>query len=182
MTRFSCLFLRIALILLLHQLRIFKLGKYWPTFEILMLTLGNSLMALKDLILLLFTFIFFSAVFGMKLFGWSYKACVCRIDENCHLPHWHMYDFFHSCLNVFRILCGEWIETLWDCMEVAGQPWCISFYMMVILIGNLLVSIPCFYIFLEEIGVIQVVVFIMWTNGIQWLVNVLSKVVTTSHM
>ncbi|KAM5155246.1 sodium channel protein type 7 subunit alpha [Callospermophilus lateralis] len=131
-----------------RMLRIFKLGKYWPTFEILMLTLGNSLKALKDLILLLFTFIFFSAVFGMKLFGWSYKACVCRIDENCQLPRWHMHDFFHSCLNVFRILCGEWIETLWDCMEVAGQPWCISFYMMVILIGNLLVL----YLFLALVS------------------------------
>ncbi|VTJ84415.1 Hypothetical predicted protein, partial [Marmota monax] len=131
-----------------RMLRIFKLGKYWPTFEILMLTLGNSLSALKDLILLLFTFIFFSAVFGMKLFGWSYKACVCRIDENCQLPRWHMHDFFHSCLNVFRILCGEWIETLWDCMEVAGQPWCISFYMMVILIGNLLVL----YLFLALVS------------------------------
>ncbi|XP_033612299.1 sodium channel protein type 7 subunit alpha [Fukomys damarensis] len=120
-------------------LQIFKLGKYWPTFKRLMLTLGNSLMALKDLILLLFTFIFFSAVFGMKLFGQSYKDCVCRIDKDCHLPRWHMHDFFHSYLLVFRILCGEWIEALWDCMEVAGQSSCVCFYMMVILIGNLLI-------------------------------------------
>ncbi|XP_012932381.1 sodium channel protein type 7 subunit alpha [Heterocephalus glaber] len=123
----------------LSILQIFKLGKYWPTFRRLILTLGNSLMALKDLILLLFTFVFFSAVFGMKLFGQSYKDCVCRIDKDCHLPRWHMHDFFHSYLLVFRILCGEWIETLWDCMEVGGQSSCICFYMMVILIGNLLI-------------------------------------------
>nr|XP_036851965.1 sodium channel protein type 7 subunit alpha isoform X1 [Manis javanica]XP_036851966.1 sodium channel protein type 7 subunit alpha isoform X1 [Manis javanica] len=120
-------------------LRIFKLGKYWPTFKILMLTLRNSLVALKDLVLLLVIFVFFSAVVGLKLFGLSYKECVCNIDKDCHLPRWHMYDFLHSYLNIFRILCGEWIETLWDCFKVAGEFSCISFYMMVILIGNLLI-------------------------------------------
>ncbi|XP_057361442.1 sodium channel protein type 7 subunit alpha isoform X2 [Manis pentadactyla] len=120
-------------------LRIFKLGKYWPTFKILMLTLRNSLVTLKDLVLLLVTFVFFSAVVGLKLFGLSYKECVCNIDKDCHLPRWHMYDFLHSGLNVFRILCGEWIETLWDCFKVAGEFSCISFYMMVILIGNLMI-------------------------------------------
>ncbi|KAM6174198.1 LOW QUALITY PROTEIN: sodium channel protein type 7 subunit alpha [Erethizon dorsatum] len=123
----------------LRTLQIFKLGKYWPTFRRLMLTLSNSLMALKDVILLLFTFVFFSTVFGMKLFRDSYRECVCRIDKDCQLPRWHMHDLFHSYLIVFRILCGEWIETLWDCMEVAGQSSCICFYMMVILIGNLLI-------------------------------------------
>ncbi|XP_015421265.1 PREDICTED: sodium channel protein type 7 subunit alpha [Myotis davidii] len=119
-------------------LRIFKLGKYWPTFEILKLTLIKSLVALKDLILLLSTFLFFSAVVGTKLFGMSYKAYVYNLDKDCQLPRWHMSDFFHSFLNVFRILCGEWVETLWDCFDIAGQFTCVPFYMMVILIGNLL--------------------------------------------
>ncbi|XP_067597771.1 sodium channel protein type 7 subunit alpha isoform X2 [Pseudorca crassidens] len=129
-------------------LRIFKLGRYWPTFKILLLTLGNSVMALKDLVLLLFTFIFFSAVLGLKLFGSNYKIYVCNIDEDCQLPHWHMHDFLHSFLNVFRILCGEWIETLWDCFKVAGQFSCIPFYMMVILVGNLLIL----YLFLALVS------------------------------
>uniref|UniRef100_A0A452UC21 Sodium channel protein type 7 subunit alpha n=1 Tax=Ursus maritimus TaxID=29073 RepID=A0A452UC21_URSMA len=130
------------------RLRIFKLAKYWPTFKILMQILNNSLVALKDLVLLLFTFTFFSAVVGLKLFGMSYKECVCIIDKDCRLPRWHMHDFFHSYLNVFRILCGEWIETLWDCFKVAGQFGCISFYMMVILIGNLLII----YLFLALVS------------------------------
>ncbi|XP_053454028.1 sodium channel protein type 7 subunit alpha isoform X2 [Nycticebus coucang] len=133
---------------LFRMLRIFKLGKYWPTFENLMLTLINSLAALEDLVLLLFTFIFFSAVLGMKLFGQSYEEGVCRIDRDCLVPRWHMYDFLHAFLNVFRMLCGEWIETLWDCMEVAGRAWCISFYMMVILIGNFLIL----YLFLALVS------------------------------
>ena len=52
-----------------------------------------------------------------------------------------MKDFFHSFLIVFRVLCGEWIETMWDCMEVAGQPLCILVFMLVMVIGNLVVSI-----------------------------------------
>ncbi|XP_045875362.1 sodium channel protein type 7 subunit alpha [Meles meles] len=128
--------------------RIFKLAKYWPTFKILMQILNISLVALKDLVLLLFTFTFFSAVVGLKLFGMSYEACVCNIDKDCRLPRWHMHDFFHSYLNVFRILCGEWIETLWDCFKIAGQFGCITFYMMVILIGNLLII----YLFLALVS------------------------------
>ncbi|XP_046515757.1 sodium channel protein type 7 subunit alpha [Equus quagga] len=137
-----------ALLRSFRVLRIFKLGKYWTTFNILVLTLSNSLEALKDLVLLLFTFMFFSAVVGLELFGLSYKECVCKIDKDCQLPRWHMHDFFHSFLNVFRILCGEWIETLWDCFKVAGQFSCIPFYMMVILIGNLLIL----YLFLALVS------------------------------
>ncbi|MEQ2174449.1 hypothetical protein GOODEAATRI_008085 [Goodea atripinnis] len=66
-----------------------------------------------------------------RLFGKSYKDCVCKIAMDCELPRWHMNDFFHSFLIVFRVLCGEWIETMWDCMEVAGQAMCIIVFMMV---------------------------------------------------
>uniref|UniRef100_F7AFH6 Sodium channel protein n=1 Tax=Macaca mulatta TaxID=9544 RepID=F7AFH6_MACMU len=137
-----------ALLRLFRMLRIFKLGKYWPTFQILMRSLSNAWVTLRDLVLLLFIFMFFSAAFGMRLFGQNYEEFVCHIDQNCQLPRWHMHDFFHSYLNVFRILCGEWVETLWDCMEVAGQSWCIPFYLMVILIGNLLVV----YLFLALVS------------------------------
>lgn len=75
--------------------------------------------------------------FELQRFIWN-------VDKDSQLPRWHMIDFFHSYLTVFRILCGEWIETLWDCFNVAGQFHCFPFYMMVILIGNLLVSNPCF--------------------------------------
>uniref|UniRef100_A0A2K6BVF1 Sodium channel protein n=1 Tax=Macaca nemestrina TaxID=9545 RepID=A0A2K6BVF1_MACNE len=137
-----------VLLRLFRMLRIFKLGKYWPTFQILMRSLSKAWVTLRDLVLLLFIFMFFSAAFGMRLFGQNYEEFVCHIDQNCQLPRWHMHDFFHSYLNVFRILCGEWVETLWDCMEVAGQSWCIPFYLMVILIGNLLVV----YLFLALVS------------------------------
>lgn len=70
----------------------------------------------------------------------SLQDCVCKISKDCTLPRWHMKDFFHSFLIVFRVLCGEWIETMWDCMEVAGQPLCLLVFMLVMVIGNLVVS------------------------------------------
>uniref|UniRef100_A0A8C2G6Z8 Sodium channel protein n=1 Tax=Cyprinus carpio TaxID=7962 RepID=A0A8C2G6Z8_CYPCA len=120
-------------------LRVFKLAKSWPTLNMLIKIIGNSVGALGNLTLVLAIIVFIFAVVGMQLFGKSYRECVCKISEDCELPRWHMDDFFHSFLIVFRVLCGEWIETMWDCMEVAGQSMCLIVFMMVMVIGNLVV-------------------------------------------
>uniref|UniRef100_A0A671YAF1 Sodium channel protein n=1 Tax=Sparus aurata TaxID=8175 RepID=A0A671YAF1_SPAAU len=120
-------------------LRVFKLAKSWPTLNMLIKIIGNSVGALGNLTLVLAIIVFIFAVVGMQLFGKSYKDCVCKIASSCELPRWHMNDFFHSFLIVFRILCGEWIETMWDCMEVAGPGMCLVVFMMVMVIGNLVV-------------------------------------------
>ncbi|XP_053321997.1 sodium channel protein type 5 subunit alpha-like [Spea bombifrons] len=120
-------------------LRVFKLAKSWPTLNTLIKIIGNSVGALGNLTLVLAIIVFIFAVVGVQLFGKNYLDCVCKINEDCKLPRWHMNDFFHSFLIVFRVLCGEWIETMWDCMEVAGQPLCILVFMLVMVIGNLVV-------------------------------------------
>uniref|UniRef100_A0A8C1QPV6 Sodium channel protein n=1 Tax=Cyprinus carpio TaxID=7962 RepID=A0A8C1QPV6_CYPCA len=120
-------------------MRVFKLAKSWPTLNMLIKIISNSVGALGNLTLVLAIIVFIFAVVGMQLFGKSYRDCVCKISEDCKLPRWHMTDFFHSFLIIFRILCGEWIETMWDCMEVAGQGMCIVVFMMVMIIGNLVV-------------------------------------------
>ncbi|XP_064202786.1 sodium channel protein type 4 subunit alpha-like isoform X4 [Anguilla rostrata] len=120
-------------------LRVFKLAKSWPTLNTLIKIIGNSVGALGNLTLVLAIIVFIFAVVGMQLFGKNYQDCVCKISKDCTLPRWHMTDFFHSFLIVFRVLCGEWIETMWDCMEVAGQPLCILVFMLVMVIGNLVV-------------------------------------------
>uniref|UniRef100_A0A671P6X8 Sodium channel protein n=1 Tax=Sinocyclocheilus anshuiensis TaxID=1608454 RepID=A0A671P6X8_9TELE len=120
-------------------LRVFKLAKSWPTLNTLIKIIGNSVGALGNLTLVLAIIVFIFAVVGMQLFGKNYESCVCKISRDCTLPRWHMKDFFHSFLIVFRVLCGEWIETMWDCMEVAGQPLCILVFMLVMVIGNLVV-------------------------------------------
>uniref|UniRef100_A0A3Q3J377 Sodium channel protein n=1 Tax=Monopterus albus TaxID=43700 RepID=A0A3Q3J377_MONAL len=120
-------------------LRVFKLAKSWPTLNMLIKIIGNSVGALGNLTLVLAIIVFIFAVVGMQLFGKSYKDCVCKISSECELPRWHMTDFFHSFLIVFRILCGEWIETMWHCMEVSGIAMCLVVFMLVMVIGNLVV-------------------------------------------
>uniref|UniRef100_A0A8C7TVF7 Sodium channel protein n=1 Tax=Oncorhynchus mykiss TaxID=8022 RepID=A0A8C7TVF7_ONCMY len=120
-------------------MRVFKLAKSWPTLNMLIKIIGNSVGALGNLTLVLAIIVFIFAVVGMQLFGKSYKECVCKISLDCELPRWHMHDFFHAFLIIFRVLCGEWIETMWECMEVAGQGMCLIVFMMVMVIGNLVV-------------------------------------------
>uniref|UniRef100_A0A452GZ23 Ion transport domain-containing protein n=1 Tax=Gopherus agassizii TaxID=38772 RepID=A0A452GZ23_9SAUR len=111
----------------------------WPTLNTLIKIIGNSVGALGNLTLVLAIIVFIFAVVGMQLFGKDYSLNVNKISTNNSLPRWHMYDFFHSFLIIFRILCGEWIETMWDCMEVAGQPLCLLVFLLVMVIGNLVV-------------------------------------------
>ncbi|XP_067398879.1 sodium channel protein type 5 subunit alpha-like isoform X2 [Emydura macquarii macquarii] len=120
-------------------LRVFKLAKSWPTLNTLIKIIGNSVGALGNLTLVLAIIVFIFAVVGMQLFGKDYTQHVTKISPNKKLPRWHMNDFFHSFLIIFRILCGEWIETMWDCMEVAGQPLCLLVFLLVMVIGNLVV-------------------------------------------
>ena len=41
---------------------------------------------------------------------------------------------------VFRILCGEWIEPLWDCMRVINPFGCNMFFLGTLVLGNFMVS------------------------------------------
>ncbi|XP_060732614.1 sodium channel, voltage-gated, type I-like, alpha isoform X2 [Tachysurus vachellii] len=121
-------------------LRVFKLAKSWPTLNMLIKIIHNSVGALGNLTLVLAIIVFIFAVVGMQLFGKSYTSCYCKSTTgDCRLPRWHMSDFFHSFLIVFRVLCGEWIETMWDCMNVAGQSKCLTVFLLVMVIGNLVV-------------------------------------------
>uniref|UniRef100_A0A8D0HSQ7 Sodium channel protein n=1 Tax=Sphenodon punctatus TaxID=8508 RepID=A0A8D0HSQ7_SPHPU len=122
-------------------LRVFKLAKSWPTLNTLIKIIGNSVGALGNLTLVLAIIVFIFAIVGMQLFGKSYvDNCnlICK-DKCCECLRWHMMDFFHSFLIIFRILCGEWIETMWDCMVVASQPMCLILFLLVMVLGNLVV-------------------------------------------
>ncbi|XP_025030329.1 sodium channel protein type 5 subunit alpha-like [Python bivittatus] len=122
----------------LRLMRVFKLAKSWPTLNTLIKIILNSVDALGNLTLVLAIIIFIFAVFGMQLFGSSYKTFCNKLDPNCKL-RWHMEDFFHSFLIIFRILCGEWIETMWHCMVVAEPSLCLLVFVLVMVIGNLVV-------------------------------------------
>lgn len=64
------------------------------------------------------------------------------------LPRWNFTDFMHSFMIVFRVLCGEWIESMWDCMYV-GDVSCIPFFLATVVIGNLVVSTQQFIVYIH---------------------------------
>ncbi|XP_051904942.1 sodium channel protein type 4 subunit alpha B-like isoform X2 [Hippocampus zosterae] len=129
----------LSILRLFCVMRVFRLARWWPNFNALLKLIGSSLGVLRNFTLLLAIITFTFSVFGMQLFGQEYKENVCLISKDCSLPRWHMADFFHAFLVTFRILCGEWIETMWDCMEVAGQRGCLIFYLFAVVIGKLAV-------------------------------------------
>lgn len=127
------------------QLRALRLARWWSTLGVLMKITWASVSPLGLVLVLV---VFMSSVVGMELFQEDYKDLVCRIQSDCTLPRWHMVDFFHSVLVVFRVLWGEWIKCLWDCMQVSNRTTCVVFYVTVLLTGNLLVR-PGSSLFLE---------------------------------
>ncbi|XP_028942552.1 sodium channel protein type 5 subunit alpha, partial [Antrostomus carolinensis] len=119
-------------------LRIFKLAKSWPALNTLMKIILNSVSALGNLTLVLMITVFIFAVVGKQVLGSYYENYYYKINTDENL-RWHMKDFCHSFLIIFRILCGEWIETMWECMEVAGKGLCLPIFLLVLVIGNLVV-------------------------------------------
>ncbi|XP_035662890.1 sodium channel protein type 9 subunit alpha-like isoform X2 [Branchiostoma floridae] len=118
-------------------LRVFKLAKSWPTLNLLISIIGNSLGALGNLTFILGIVVYIFAVIGMQLFGEYYTAEA----FGGTLPRWHFQDFFHGFMIIFRVLCGEWVETMWDCMHCAGSayPACLIMFLLTMVIGNLVI-------------------------------------------
>ena len=113
------------------------MAKSWPTLNLLISIMGKTVGALGNLTLVLCIIIFIFAVMGMQLFGKSYTDNVEKFHFGI-MPRWSFIDFMHSFMIVFRVLCGEWIESMWDCMLVASNV-CVPFFLATVVIGNLVV-------------------------------------------
>ncbi|XP_073757951.1 sodium channel protein type 11 subunit alpha isoform X3 [Callorhinus ursinus] len=127
----------------LRVLRVFKLAKSWPTLNILIKIIGHSVGALGNLTVVLAIVVFIFSVVGMQVFGSKFNSIKsnktsCGPTAPC-LRRWHMGDFYHSFLVVFRILCGEWIENMWECMQETNQALCIVVFLSIMVIGKLVV-------------------------------------------
>lgn len=96
------------------QLRVLKLAQSWITMRVLLSIILSTIGALGNLTFILVIVIYIFAVIGMQLFGKDYTDATFAPDP---VPRWNFNDFFHSFMMIFRILCGEWIEPLWDCMR-----------------------------------------------------------------
>ncbi|XP_053401964.1 sodium channel protein type 4 subunit alpha B-like isoform X1 [Mercenaria mercenaria] len=118
-------------------LRVFKLAKSWQTLNMLISIVARTLGALGNLTFVLGIVIFIFAVMGQQLFAQDYDRFY--IDETKEgLPRWCFKDFLHSFMIVFRVLCGEWIQSMWYCIRAVGNV-CIPFFLLTYVIGNLVV-------------------------------------------
>src|SRR6218665_873405 len=146
----SCLLLN-GLTMDLLQLRVFKLAKSWPTLNLLIGIIGRTMGALGNLCFVLAIILFIFAVMGMPLFGPSY------IDKNFEggTPNWNFTDFLHSFMIVFRVLCGEWIQSMWDCIH-CNSYMCIPFFLLTMIIGNLVVCCCCLLTAVRRLTVLLV--------------------------
>eukprot|EP00049_Salpingoeca_infusionum_P014061 m.261974 g.261974 ORF g.261974 m.261974 type:complete len:2012 (+) comp15585_c0_seq2:444-6479(+) len=113
-------------------LRVFRLARSWSTLHALASIIARSFSALSNLTLVLILVIYIFAVVGMQLFQTGY---VPENFEGGEVPRWNFRDFFHSFLLIFRVLCGEWIEPLWDTVQAAGYG-AVAFYVLAIVVGN----------------------------------------------
>ncbi|KAH3854426.1 hypothetical protein DPMN_096968 [Dreissena polymorpha] len=114
-------------------LRVFKLAKSWQTLNMLIGIVARTIGALGNLTFVLGIVIFIFAVMGQQLFSGNYTE---HYKDN--LPRWNFKDFLHSFMIVFRVLCGEWIESMWNCIQAASYV-CIPFFLLTYIIGNLVV-------------------------------------------
>ncbi|VDI64609.1 Hypothetical predicted protein [Mytilus galloprovincialis] len=115
-------------------LRVLKLAQSWKTMRLLLQIILSTLGSLGPLTLILIIVIYIFAVIGLQLFSKSYTTDVFGDD----IPRWHFKDFFHAMMMVFRVLCGEWIEPLWDCMRAEGEL-CMVVFLPTLVLGNFIV-------------------------------------------
>ncbi|KAK3600469.1 hypothetical protein CHS0354_013028 [Potamilus streckersoni] len=115
-------------------LRVFKLAQSWPTMRLLLSIIMSTLGALGNLTVILCIMIYIFAVIGLQLFSDKYTEDVFGTD----LPRWHFKDIFHSFMMIFRTLCGEWIEPLWDCMRASNEL-CMAVFLPTLVLGNFII-------------------------------------------
>ncbi|XP_028841801.1 sodium channel protein type 4 subunit alpha-like [Denticeps clupeoides] len=119
-------------------MRVFRLTRFSATLQLFMNIISHSACYIS---LALFIFVFASSMLGFLLFSVLRSSKCEKTQNDCERPIWHMEDFIHTFMLIFRMLYCEWIETLWDCMEIVGPGTCLSFYTIVLLIGKLLIVI-----------------------------------------
>ncbi|KAJ2948316.1 hypothetical protein O0L34_g7554 [Tuta absoluta] len=123
----------------LRLLRVLKLAQSWTTMKVLLSIIISTIGALGNLTFVLVIVIYIFAVIGMQLFSKSYTPDKFEPDP---VPRWNFNDFFHSFMMIFRILCGEWIEPLWDCMraeQATGAESCFFIFLPALVMGNFMV-------------------------------------------
>lgn len=116
------------------------MAKSWKTMERLMKAIARSVEPVGNITLILSVVIYIFAVLGIKVFGQAYTPE--KFGEG-GVPRWNFNDFWHAVMMVFRVLCGEWIEPLWDCMRASSPEKATLFFLAVLVVGNFIVRRVC---------------------------------------
>ncbi|XP_063675163.1 sodium channel protein type 9 subunit alpha-like isoform X8 [Bolinopsis microptera] len=120
----------------LRVLRVFRLAKSWSTMKALIDIIAESISGLVYLSIILGVVIYTLSVIGMNLFQNEYS----EYYNSETMPRWNYQDFYHSFILLFRILCGEWIELLYETLNATnGDQWPVIFYLGALVLGNFLV-------------------------------------------
>ena len=97
--------------------------------------IAESISGLVYLSVILGVVIYALSVIGMNLFKPMYSEFY---KED--MPRWNYQDFQHSFILLFRILCGEWIELLYETLlATKGKFWPVVFYIGALVMGNFLI-------------------------------------------
>eukprot|EP00117_Sycon_ciliatum_P046107 scpid9228/ scgid2998/ Sodium channel protein 60E; Drosophila ion channel 60; Drosophila sodium channel 1; Protein smell-impaired 60E; Sodium channel 2 len=121
--------------MLFLQLRVLKMAQSWSTMRSLLAIIANSIKDLGYLTLVMGIILCTFALVGMHLFQPYYTTYAFAPDP---IPRWNFTDFGNSLMVIFRIVCGEWIEPLYDTMR-ASSPAAAIFYLIVLAVGNFLI-------------------------------------------
>ncbi|KAJ7374231.1 hypothetical protein OS493_007307 [Desmophyllum pertusum] len=119
----------------LRLFRVLNLAQSWKTMAKLVTAITKSVGPVGNITLILGVIIYIFAVVGMRVFGDAYTPDKFGEDG---VPRWNFNDFWHAFMMVFRVLCGEWIEPLWECMR-ATSPMAILFFLPAFVVGNFIV-------------------------------------------
>lgn len=120
---------------IMRLLRILRLAQGWKEMARLIETIAKSLVQVVNLVVILLLLMYMFAVVGMQLFRDYYIPA--NFPDGV-VPRWNFVDFQHSFMMIFRILCGEWIEPLWDCM-LATSSYSSIYFLTVVVVGNFIV-------------------------------------------
>ncbi|KAK7500406.1 hypothetical protein BaRGS_00008313, partial [Batillaria attramentaria] len=116
-----------------NLLWLFKLASEWTTMQILLKITFSTFGTLGNLAFVVGVLNYTIADVGLKLLSPYYN----NFDfQNSEGERWHFKDFPHSFVLVFRLLCGDWIRPLWQCLRAANYV-CYVVFVPAVVVGHL---------------------------------------------
>ena len=121
-------------------LRIFKLAKQWKRFELLLETLGRTLVDIATFSILLFLFIFTFTLLGLELFAERAKfdRALNVVDiSNGQSPEFNFDNFFNSFTTVFIVLTNDAMAAIYQShYRAVGAASATIFFVLMVIIGQ----------------------------------------------